>query len=62
MVAGLMPGMGRRKMVDGAEYDAYTAWRHLLIYTGRAGVVKRIKRSTHKRERREARNETRADG
>ncbi len=50
-----MPGMGRRRMVNGDEYDAYTAWRQLLIYTGRPGVVKRIKRSTHKRERREGR-------
>jgi len=49
-------------MVAASEYDAYTAWRHLLIYTGRAGVVKRIKRATHKRERREARDETRDIG
>jgi len=49
-----MPGMGRRKMVSGSEYDAYTAWRHLLIYTSRPGVVKSIKRATHKRERRDA--------
>jgi len=49
-------------MINGAEHDAYTAWRHLLIYTSRPGVVKRIKRATHKRERREARSEKRADG
>lgn len=49
----------KRRMVDGEEWDAYTRWRHLLIYMGRPGVVKKIKRRTHKRERREARNEIR---
>ena len=45
--------MTKRRMVKGEEYDAYTKWRHLLVYMGRPGVVKSIKRRTHKRERRE---------
>lgn len=44
-----------RKMTkDWAEQDAYTVWRHLYCYLARPGVVKSIKRRTHKRERREA--------
>jgi hypothetical protein len=43
------------------EQDAYTAWRHLLCYMGRAGAVKKVKRRTHKRERREGQAEARAD-
>lgn len=39
------------------EQDAYTGWRHILCYMQRAGVVKAIKRRTHKRERREAQQE-----
>jgi hypothetical protein len=41
-------------MINGDEYDAYTQWRKYLCYLQRAGVVKKIKRRTHKRERREA--------
>ena len=54
-----MASMGRRIMRNGDEYDAYTKWRHVYVYLGRAGVIKKIKRSTHKRERREARQELR---
>jgi len=43
------------------EQDAYTRWRHVLIYLSRAGVVKGIKRRTHKRERQEAKRELRDD-
>ena len=46
--------MGRRAIVNGDEQDAYTQWRHLLCYLARPGVVKKVKRSTHKRERQEA--------
>lgn len=49
------PSMGRRRVADSDEQDAYTAWRRLYVYTQRAGVVRSIKRKTHKRERREAR-------
>jgi len=54
-------GMGRRPIRNGDEEDAYTRWRHLLSYTGRPGVVKAIKRSTHKRERHEAHAQIRKD-
>lgn len=49
----------KRRIVNGDEQDAYTAWRHLYIYLSRPGVVKAIKRRTHKRERREANREIR---
>lgn len=44
---------GKRKTVDGDEQDCYTRWRHMLVWTGRAGAVKKVKRRTHKRERQE---------
>lgn len=49
--------MGKRRMAHYEEYDAYTGWRHVLCYIQRAGVRKAIKRSTHKRERREGKRE-----
>jgi hypothetical protein len=45
--------MGRRQMKNGDEVDAYGKARHMYVYLQRAGVVKKIKRATHKRERRE---------
>ena len=49
------PSMGRRAIVGWDEEDAYTGWRKLLCYLdNRAGAVKYIKRKTHRRERREA--------
>lgn len=42
---------------SGDEQDAYTVWRHLLCYTSRAGVIKAVKRRTHKWARRQARAE-----
>lgn len=48
-----------RPIKNADEQDAYTKWRHLLCYLGRAGVVKKIKRATHKRERREAKRDIR---
>lgn len=48
------------RAVRGAdEQDAYTRWRKVLIYLGRPGVVKKIKRRTHKRERQEGKREAR---
>jgi len=44
-----------RRIVNADEQDAYTKWRHILCYTHKAGVIKAIKRRTHRRERREAR-------
>jgi len=46
--------MGRRRIVNGDEQDAYTRWRRMYCYLQRPGVVKTIKRSTHKRERKDA--------
>lgn len=48
--------MKRRIKSDG-EQDAYTDWRHVLSYLRRPGIVKKIKRTTHKRERRQAADE-----
>lgn len=42
-----------RQVKTADEQDAYTGWRHVLKYMDRPGVVKKIKRATHKRERRE---------
>lgn len=43
--------MSKRPAKDGYEQDAYYARR---FYHWRAGIVKQIKRRTHKRERQEA--------
>jgi hypothetical protein len=44
----------KRIAKDGDEQDAYSRWgRKYLTYLSRAGVVKAIKKRTHKRERRE---------
>jgi hypothetical protein len=50
----------RRRIVSGEEQDAYTRWRKLLCWTARPGMVKRVKRRTHRRERREGQAEIRA--
>lgn len=39
------------------EQDVYTGWRKLLVWTSRPGMVKCVKRRTHKRERRDAKRE-----
>ena len=49
--------MTKRRMINGDEYDAYTTARRVYSYLQRAGVVKAIKRRTHKRERREGKQE-----
>lgn len=42
------------------ETDAYSKWgRTYLIYIGRPGVRKKIKKLTHRRERREGKQEAR---
>lgn len=53
--------MGRQAVVTSEEQDAYTGWRKWLCYTQRPGVVKAIKRTTHKRLRREAKQEIRVN-
>lgn len=45
----------RRCIVTASEQDAYTSWRHAYCHLQHPGVVKKIKRITHKRERREGR-------
>ena len=46
-------GMGRRRRHDGDEQDAYSRrWRKMIAALARAGVVRKTKRRTHKRERR----------
>lgn len=47
----------KRRAVDGDEQDVYSAWRKLLCWTQRPGATKKVKRRTHRRERREARAE-----
>lgn len=51
--------MRRRAIVTAEEQDAYTSWRKAYCYLQRAGAVKEIKRRTHRRERREGKNEAR---
>ena len=36
------------------ERDAYSKWRRILCSYQRAGAVKKVKKRTHRRERREA--------
>lgn len=55
------PSMGRRPIEGFAEEDAYTSWRRMYCYLQRAGVVKSIKRNTHRRERRQAKAEIRRE-
>jgi len=47
--------MARRRVLGWFEQDAYTRWRH--VYAWRPGELARIKRRTHKRERREGRRD-----
>ena len=49
----------KRITKTGDEVDAYGKWRKYLSYLHRPGVVKSIKRRTHKRERREGVQEIR---
>jgi hypothetical protein len=51
----------KQKMVGGDEYNAYTSWRKVYCYLQRPGAVKKIKVRTHRRERRAARSNARAE-
>lgn len=51
---GASQGMGHRKMKTGDEYDVHTRWRKVYAWTQRAGATTRVKRSTRRRERHEA--------
>ena len=50
----------RRRIVTADEQDAYTGWRHVMCRYQRAGKVRKVKVATHRRERREAQAEIRA--
>lgn len=51
------PMMVRKIPNDGDEQDAYTLWRRYCKYLQRPGAVKKIKKRTHRRERREAKRD-----
>jgi hypothetical protein len=44
----------KRIVKTGDEQDVYSRWRHILCSYQRAGAVKKVKKRTHRRERREA--------
>jgi len=44
----------RRRTVTADEKDAYSKWRHIMCPYQRAGKVHKVKVTTHRRERREA--------
>lgn len=50
----------KRRIVGSDEQDVHTGWRRYYVYTQRAGVCKKIRRATNRRERREGRAETAA--
>jgi hypothetical protein len=47
------PSMGKRRMVGGAEQDAFSGWRRFIRF--RPGERALIKRKANRRERRSAR-------
>ena len=49
----------KRPIVGWWEEDAYTTWRKVLHW--KPGVLKFIKRTTHKRDRRRVQNEIRKE-
>jgi hypothetical protein len=51
--------MQKRRIVSWEEQDAYTGWRKVLVYMSRPGAVKKVKRRTHRRERRESEQDIR---
>ena len=42
------------KMKGGSEFDVFSRWRHLLCYTEKPGVTKKVKRKYNKRSRHQA--------
>lgn len=52
--------MIKRIIKNADEGDAYTFARKFLCYLSRPGVVKKIKKRTHKRERQEGKKEINA--
>ena len=53
MRAAGKPSMGKRRMVGGAEQDAFSGWRRFIRF--RPGERALIKRKANRRERRSAR-------
>lgn len=53
--------MGRRRVRDMAEEDAFTGWRRVLCYVQRPGVRSAVKRRARRRERHETRHAIRRD-
>jgi hypothetical protein len=49
----------KQRLISGAEYDAFTGWRHLCCYLQRAGVRAGIKRQARRRERHQAKDHIR---
>ena len=49
----------KRPIKGSGEQDAYTSWRRYYCYLTQAGAIRKIKRTTHKRERAETRREIR---
>jgi hypothetical protein len=47
------------RSMSGEEQDAYTGWRHVILYVRKAGVRKAIKARTHRRERAGVRRDVR---
>lgn len=54
--------MGKRRRVNGAENDAFSRYsRRLLCYLTRPGITAKIKRGARRRERHEAKRQTRLE-
>lgn len=49
----------KRRIITWDEEDVYTVWRKMYCWTQRAGAVKKVKKRTHRRERREGKKEIR---
>ena len=45
-----------RRITNGDETDVHSRWRGAYCWTQRAGECKRVKRSTNRRERQEAKS------
>lgn len=53
--------MTRRRIVSSEELDIHTGWRRYLCYLRHKGVLRKAKRRSNKRERRDAKQEIRKD-
>jgi len=45
----------KRRTRSAAEVDVFGPWRHIYVWTQRAGATSRVKRRARRRERSEAR-------